>query len=104
MPSATAAYAVLVGVPILLIAVVPAWRRAANAWARAHPILQAGIGAVVFGLGFATWSGWLTGVVVAAAWFAVWVLLGRAHSQERDEVNSGAKRAAQDRPRPKPGA
>jgi hypothetical protein len=78
MPTATAAYAVLVGVPVLLIAVVPAWRRATNAWARAHPILQAGIGAVVFGLGFATWSGWLTAVVVAAAWFAVWVLLGRS--------------------------
>jgi hypothetical protein len=78
MPIATAAYAVLVGVPVLLIAVVPAWRRRSNAWARAHPILQAGIGAAVFGLGFATWSGWLTALIVAGAWFGVWVLLGRA--------------------------
>ncbi|HXN57058.1 MAG TPA: hypothetical protein VN912_00560 [Candidatus Angelobacter sp.] len=78
IPAATVLYIMLIAMPVLLAGLVPAWRRRANVWGRAHPILQAGIGAAVFGLGFATWSGWLTAVVVAAAWFAVWVLLGRA--------------------------
>ncbi|HXN05417.1 MAG TPA: hypothetical protein VN895_11345 [Candidatus Acidoferrum sp.] len=82
IPTATALYIVLIAVPVLLIGLVPAWRRRSNVWARAHPIPQAGIGALVFGLGFATWSGWLTAVVVAIAWFAVWVLLGRAWQSE----------------------
>jgi len=74
IPAATVLYIMLIAMPVLLVGLVPAWRRRANVWGRAHPILQAGIGAAVFGLGFATWSGWLTAVVVAAAW----VLLGRA--------------------------
>ena len=74
-PTVTVIYAAVVGVPVLLIALVPAWRHAANAWARAHPIWAAGIVAAIVGVGFATWDGWLTGLVVAVAWFVVRVIL-----------------------------
>lgn len=75
MPAATALFLIVVGIPLLLIALVPAWRRWANAWGRAHPIGTAAIGAAIFGVGFTTWSTWLVGIVVAIVWFAVWVLL-----------------------------
>jgi hypothetical protein len=43
----------------------------------AHSVWVAAIGATIFGVGFATWDGWLSGVVVAVAWFAASVLFGR---------------------------
>jgi hypothetical protein len=79
LPTATAVYAIVVGLPVLVIALVPAWRHAANAWARAHPIWAAGIAAASVGLGFATWDGWLTGVAVAAVGFAIQLVLRRAY-------------------------
>jgi hypothetical protein len=76
-PTPTMIFALIVGVPILMILLVPPWRQAFEVWGRAHPIWAAGIGAALFGIGFTTWSGWPTGIVVAAIWFAGWVLLGR---------------------------
>jgi len=74
-PVATAVFLIVVGIPVLLIALVPAWRRWANTWGRAHPIVTAAIGAAVFGIGFATWSSWLIATVVGIVWFVVWVLV-----------------------------
>jgi asparagine N-glycosylation enzyme membrane subunit Stt3 len=79
IPTATAVYALVVVVPVLLIAAVPAWRHAANAWTRTHPIWAAAIGAAIVGVGFASWDGWLTGLVVAAVGFAVQLVLRRAY-------------------------
>jgi hypothetical protein len=77
IPTSTMIYALIVGIPVLLILLVPTWRRASQVWGRAHPIWVTAIGATIFGLGFASWDGWLSGVVVAVAWFAASVLFGR---------------------------
>jgi hypothetical protein len=74
-PTATMIYALIVGVLLLGILLIPTWRRASQVWGRAHPIWVAAIGAAIFGVGFTTWSGWLDGIILAVLWFAAWALL-----------------------------
>jgi len=72
-PAATAVFLIVVGIPVLLIALVPAWRRWATMWGRGHPIGTAAVGAAIFGIGFATWSSRLIATVLGIVWFVVWV-------------------------------